>query len=260
MLYWAGGALALAGLGFSLRYTWWRRRQKGIPILMYHHVTDELNGTSLPKLRVSPHRFAKQLDLLHKLGYESVTLSTALSPYCPPNPVVITFDDGYADFFDQAWPHLRSRGMTATVFLITGALDGHNDFDLDKGEPKELMLSRNLVKELAARGVEFGGHSHTHKDLTRVDAKSLVREVVGCQKALSDILGHPARVFSYPYGNCNARAAKAVQEAGFLAACTTRPGLLNQGADRKYTPRIIVKRKDDLLDLRIKLTRTLSTV
>ena len=260
MEWWAGGAAALAGLGFSLRYNWWRPRKKGIPILMYHHVTDRLDGTPLPKLRVSPKSFAKQLDLLNKLGFQSVTLSNALSPYCPENPVVITFDDGYAGFFDEAWPLLRARGMTATVFLITGALDSHNHFDRDKGEPKELMLSRNLVKELAARGVEFGGHTHSHKDLTTLDAKGLVREVVGCQKALNDILGHPARVFSYPYGNCNARAAQAVQEAGFLAACTTRPGLLSKQTDPKYVPRIIVKRKDDLLDLRLKLSRTRSTL
>jgi peptidoglycan/xylan/chitin deacetylase (PgdA/CDA1 family) len=256
----AMGGAALAGLGFSLRYNWWRPKKQGIPILTYHHVTDELNGTPLPKLRVSPNKFSQQLDLLSKKGFQSVTLSTALSPYCPPNPVVITFDDGYANFFDEAWPRLRARGMTATVFLVTGHLDGYNHWDRDKGEPKEMLLSRNLVKELADRGVEFGGHSHTHQNLTRLDKQSLMREVVGCQKVLTDILGQPARVFSYPFGIYDQQVIKTVRQAGFTAACTTKPGKLQNGVDHQILPRITIKRKDDYLDILLKLSRTRSTL
>jgi peptidoglycan/xylan/chitin deacetylase (PgdA/CDA1 family) len=255
----AGGA-ALAGLGFSLRYTWWRPKKPGIPILAYHHVTEGLNRAGLSKLRVTPKNFGRQLDMLNRLGYQSVTLSAALSPRCPPKPVVITFDDGYADFFDQAWPRLRSRGMTATVFLVTGLLDGYNEWDREKGEPQEMMLSRSLVRELAGRGVEFGGHSHTHQDLTRLNSKGLMREVVGCQKVLTDILGQPARVFSYPYGIYNQRVIESVHQAGFTAACTIQPGMLHRGVDHKLLPRIAIKRNDGRLDLHLKLSRTRSTL
>ena len=87
-----------------------------------------------------------------------------------------------------------------------------------------------------------------------------MREVVGCQKALSDILGQPARVFSYPYGIYNQRVIQAVQQAGFTSACTTRPGMLHRGMDPKVLPRITIKRRDDYLDMHLKLSRARSTL
>ncbi len=254
----AAGAAGLAGLGFSLRYTWWRATRGGVPVLMYHHVTDRLNGTPLPKLRVSPAAFARQLDHLLGRGYRTVTLGELVRGHRPPGAVVLTFDDGYLDFYYEAWPLLRERGMTATVFLVTGCLDGLNRWDLGKGEPKEAILSRELVRELAARGVEFGGHSHTHADLTGLDARALVREVAGCQKVLSDLLGRPARTFSYPYGKWNRAAAQAVEQAGFDVACTTHPGLVDDATPAFAAPRIIVKRADDRLDFALKLKKAKS--
>ncbi len=250
-----GWLAGLLGLGFSARYTWWRRPLTGVPVLMYHHITDQLGGTPLPKLRVSPKSFARQLDILLARGYRTVALGQALSPEAPPRPVVLTFDDGYADFYEQAWPLLRERGMTATVFLVTGALDGTNLWDHDKGEPSEALMSREQVRELDAAGVEFGGHTHTHRELTTLDERGLRREITGCQKALTDLLGRPSRVFSYPYGLFTPTAAEAVTRAGFTAACTTRPGLLGPRTEPLMVPRIIVKRSDDSIDFRLKLTR-----
>jgi peptidoglycan/xylan/chitin deacetylase (PgdA/CDA1 family) len=267
------------GLGFSARYTWWRRGLKGVPVLMYHHVTDDLNGTPLPKLRVSPRRFARQLDLLLRRGYRTLTLSQALaleacdtrespntfhayeagearwSPGAPAKAVVLTFDDGYLDFYEQAWPLLRARGQTATVFLVTGSLGGDNHWDRDKGEPQEGLMTREQVLELDAAGVEFGGHTHSHRELTTLDERGLRREITGCQKALTDLLGRPSRVFSYPYGLNTPLVAEAVARAGFTAACTTRPGMLGRDTAALMVPRIIVKRADDGLDFALKLTR-----
>jgi hypothetical protein len=80
-------------------------------------------------------------------------------------------------------------------------------------------------------------------------------EATGCQKALSDLLGRPARVFSYPYGLNDQRVQEAVAQAGFSAACTTRPGMLSDDTPPMAVPRIIVKRSDDRLDFALKMTR-----
>jgi peptidoglycan/xylan/chitin deacetylase (PgdA/CDA1 family) len=259
MIDWlAGGALALAALGFSARYTWWRLPQQGVPVLMYHHIGDPPPGTRLAKLWVPARSFARQLDWLSAQGYRTLTLSQALARRGGDQRVVVlTFDDGYADFYTTAWPLLQRRGMTATVFLVTGELDGLNRWDQDK-EPEAPLLTRRQVQELAAAGVEFGGHSHRHRDLTTLEAGQLKREVVGCQKALTDLLGRPARSFSYPYGHWDARVAEEVRRAGFDAACTTRPGKLTAQGDPLAVPRIIVKRSDDALDFRLKLSRARS--
>lgn len=253
-----GAAAGAAALGLSLRYNWWRAPRRGVPLLMYHHVTNELNGTGLAKLRVTPKSFARQLDWLKAHGFQAVGLSRALSPDPPDKPVVITFDDGYANFYEEAWPLLRERGMQATVFIVTGGVDGTNQWDLEKGEPLEPLLSRDQVLELAAQGIEFGGHSHNHRDLTKLDDRGLMREITGCQKMLSDLLGHPARCFSYPFGLFNPKVQQATERAGFTMACTTRPGKVLDSTDRLGLPRIIVKRSDDMLDFRLKISRTRS--
>jgi peptidoglycan/xylan/chitin deacetylase (PgdA/CDA1 family) len=257
-MWWEAAAL---GLGFSARYTWWRKVQKGVPVLMYHHVTDELNGTPLPKLRVSPQRFAHHLDFLARRGYRTLTLSQALALEAKgQKAVVITFDDGYLDFYEQAWPLLKARGQIATVFLVTGSLGGENHWDQGKGEPRERLISRKQVLELAAAGVEFGGHTHSHRKLTTLDERDLIREVTDCQKALTDLLGRPSRVFSYPYGLSTPLVAEAVARAGLTAACTTRPGMLRRETNALMIPRIIVKRADDWLDFALKLTRVRSRI
>lgn len=254
----SGAVAGAAAVGLSLRYNWWRLPRRGVPLLMYHHITNELNGTGLAKLRVSPRSFARQLDWLLDHGFQAVRLSRALSPDAPEKPVVLTFDDGYANFYEDAWPLLRERGMKATVFIVTGGVDGTNQWDQEKGEPLESLLSRSQILELASQGVEFGGHSHHHRDLTSLDDRGLMREITGCQKMLTDLLGQPARCFSYPFGHYNPKVQEATVRAGFTMACTTRPGKVVRSTDRLELPRIIVKRSDNVLDFRLKMSRTRS--
>ena len=253
-------ASGLAALGLSLRYTWWRKDKPGVPVLMYHHITDRLNNTPMPNLRVSPRRFARQLDYLKKNNYTAVTLSRAANGPLPAKPVVITFDDAYADFYHQAWPLLQERDMTATLFVVTSTLDGTNVWDAPKGIPREEIITREQLKELDANGIEIGGHSHSHLALTDLSERCLLREITGCQKILTDILGRPARVFSYPYGLYNDKVRDAVERAGFTMACTTQPGKLtaSKKVPQLQIPRIIVKRGDNGLDFRLKLSRSQS--
>jgi peptidoglycan/xylan/chitin deacetylase (PgdA/CDA1 family) len=254
-------ASGLAALGISLRYTWWRRGQTGIPILMYHQITDELNYTKQPKLRVSPKRFARQLDFLQKHGYKTLTLSQALKHRGSQKAVVLTFDDAYADFYYQAWPLLQQRGMTATLFVVTSEVGGCNRWDLPKGLPKETLITREQLRELDQGGIEIGGHSHSHAMLTSLNDSRLLREITGCQKMLTDMTGHPARAFSYPYGLYNDRVCRAVARAGFILGCTIKPGkLMPKDTQPLLIPRIMIKRRDDHLDFKLKLSRSQSSL
>ncbi len=253
-LWWASGgaagAVASGALAFSLRYCWWRRNRPGVPVLAYRHVLDQaMDGSD--RLRVSTDQFQAHLEWLERKGYQTVPISQALNPTGPSRRVALTFDCGFADFYYFAWPRLRQRDMTATVFLVTGYLDRGGS----AGGPKLPMLTREQVLELAGQGVEFGGCSHTHKDLTSLDDRGLRREVTGCQKTLNDMLGRPSRAFAYPYGRFNEKALAAVERAGFTSAFTLRPGKLTAASPPLAAPRITLTKDDHSLDLRLKLAK-----
>ena len=204
--WWALAGLVMAGL--SARFHWWRPKLPGVPIFMYHQIRQDLEGTPMPKLRVRPDRFAAQLDALARRGYHVVTLGQALAPGAPAKAAVLTFDDAYLDFYDIAWPLLRERGMSATVFVVTGQIGGSNAWDHGKGIPPAPLMSAAQIQELAAQGVEFGGHGHAHAALTSLDDAALAADLAACRDTLASLLGAPARVFSYPYGSQDARGAR----------------------------------------------------
>ena len=258
MIWWL---VALAGLGaaaFSARYHWWRSRLTGAPVLMYHQIVRELEGTPLPKLRVPPQAFAAQLGAMARRGYEVTSLGRALETGEGGKTAVLTFDDAFADFATNAWPLIKARGMGATVFVVTSQIGGANAWDAGKGIPSAPLLGAQEIKDLAAQGVEFGGHGHLHRDLTSLSSRELADDLAACQETLTSLLGKPARTFAYPYGLFNDEVKRAVAQAGFSAACTTRPGMLDASSDPLAIGRIIVKRSDGAIDFALKLSRARS--
>ena len=191
-----------------------------VPILMYHYVryAPDPNDRIGVGLSVTPEVFAAQMAYLKEAGYEAVTvarLSRALrgEEGLPPQAVVLTFDDGYADFYEVAWPILREHGFVSTLFVISGRV----------GQPG--YVSREMLTELAASGlVEIGSHSVTHPDLTTLAPARLWREVAESKSALEEWTGQPVTSFCYPSGRYHSGAIEAVANAGYEAAVTTASG------------------------------------
>ena len=258
MSWWLTGAAALAAAAFSARYHWWRPRLAGAPVLMYHQIVRELEGTPLPKLRVPPKAFANQLDAMARRGFRVTGLESALDAGGGAKTAVLTFDDAFQDFATNAWPLIKARGMGATVFVVTSRIGGRNVWDEGKNIPLVPLMDAGQIKDLAAQGVEFGGHGHTHRNLTAMSPAELADDLKACRETLTGLLGHPARTFAYPYGLFNDEVKQAVAEAGFSAACSTRPGMLTLDTDPLAIPRIIVKRSDQALDFSLKLSRAKS--
>ena len=258
MIGWLAGAAGLGAAALSARYHWWRPRLAGAPVLMYHQIRQDLEHTPLPKLRVTPRSLERQLDILEKRGYQVMGLGQALAAGAGVKAAVLTFDDAFQDFAQAAWPLIKARGMGATVFVVTGQIGGSNVWDRPKGLPWARLLDAGEIKELAAQGVEFGGHGHAHGDLTALGPQALAQDLTACQETLTKLLGEPARCFAYPYGLCNEQVRRAVAAAGFRAACTTRPGMLTGQGDPLAIPRIMVKRAHGALDFSLRLTRAKS--
>jgi peptidoglycan/xylan/chitin deacetylase (PgdA/CDA1 family) len=184
-----------------------------IPILMYHHIGDQASW-----LYVDPNTFASQMDYLIGKGYSTVTLSDVVDHFASgknlgANPVVLTFDDGYRDFYSQAYPILRQKNLKATVFLITQLMEGAD------------YLTWEEARELAGNPlITIGDHSLSHRSLASLNEEDIKSEVLSSRDILQSQLHIPINVFSYPYGSSNQTVTKYLQEGGFVAAVTSSSG------------------------------------
>ncbi|MCU0607276.1 MAG: polysaccharide deacetylase family protein [Candidatus Edwardsbacteria bacterium] len=228
--------LAAAALP-AAAYLYWRLRYGpppagSVPILAYHKVDPrfELGGT-----RTTPAQFARQLRRLKDAGFESLTLSQAVAPPRaggrPAKPVCLTFDDAYQDFATHAWPELSRQGFTATVFALTDYVGAENTWDINWLGLRFRHLDWDALRRLAAAGIEIGSHGASHRDLRHLDDAELEREVAGSKRILERELGMPVRTFCYPFGRYDARVRRAVERAGYAAACSLAPPRRNRAID-----------------------------
>jgi peptidoglycan/xylan/chitin deacetylase (PgdA/CDA1 family) len=202
-----------------------------VPILMYHRVIESaLAGRSLHELVVQPSLFAAQMAMLQRAGWRTIDTATlaadlAMGTPPPPKTFVVTFDDGYADGYTEAYPILRGLGFVATYFVVTGRL----------GRPDQLKPED--LQALAAAGMEIGDHTIDHVDLARLSGRELRHQVVGAQLSIARMVGELPVAFAYPFGDLNDRAITTVEAAGFGIAVTNREGVGEAWATRFAVPR-----------------------
>ncbi len=199
---------------------------------------------------VSPERFETQMLYLERHGLRGVSMGELMQEIHRGDArrlVGLTFDDGYENFLYAALPVLEELGFTATVFVLGGMLGGENSWD--EG-PRLKLLDIRGVREAAARGTEIGAHGMSHVRLSGLDPARLREEVEAPRQILGEVLGRAVEGFCYPYGDLDARAVRAVHEAGYSYACAYKAELL-QGP---YTiPRVYVGERDRGFRLGLKL-------
>ncbi len=261
----AAAGVLLLSLGLSARFTFWRPDLDGVPVLMYHYLTDDISGTGLKKLRVRPSAFVRQMDYLHRRGYSTIgfrdyyehrTEGRAL----PERPIIITFDDGARDCLTTARDVLSARGYSGVVFAVSEQVGRTNVWDRSKGEPDVRLLSWGELKDLVKAGWEVGSHTRSHAELTRLSDEALREELTGSKADLEKILEHDILTVSYPYGACDERVMEAARAAGYRVGVTTRHGKNTARDNLLELKRIIIKRKDTRLDLALKLKKGRSTL
>jgi peptidoglycan/xylan/chitin deacetylase (PgdA/CDA1 family) len=212
---------------------------------MYHSVSDR-PPVQTRRLAVRPGELADQFGHLKDAGFTPLTFADLArtlregGPALPMRPVVITFDDGYADFHAEALPILDQFGFAATVFVTTGWLADAGPHAA--GRPLDRMLTWTQVREAAAHGVELAGHSHSHPQLDQIDDAVLREELSRNKTLLEDEIGKPITTMAYPYGYSNSRVRQAVAAAGYEAACAVDNALAVRSHDRFSMPRLTVGR------------------
>lgn len=231
----------------------------GAAVLMLHHVEPlPLDPPALhPNSYLDRGDFAALLDDLAARRWRTVTLAEAARGRLPRKTVVLTFDDGCRCFRDHALPELAARGMTATLFAVSGELGGtnrwdHNRRDPTSGERREDLLDAAALRELAASGIEIGSHGRHHRDLSVCGDAELDEEIAGSKADLEAALGAPVRTFCYPYGRLDARAAAAARAAGYLAAVSIHRHPGARPGDLWALPRMIVNPGESRFERRLK--------
>lgn len=212
-----------------------------VPILVYHSVSRR-SSEWLSPYTVSPEVFAQHLDLIVDQGRTSLTVSELVAlrrrRAVPDRSVVITFDDGYADFADFAMPLLAERGLKSTLYVTTGFLRGAPR-TVDAIPPDE-MLDWSHLPSLAAAGVELGAHGHTHDQLDTLSPPRARSEITRSRDLLEGATGQPAKSFAYPHGFSSPRVRRLVAEAGFTSACAVRNSLSPPNDDVWRLARLMV--------------------
>jgi peptidoglycan/xylan/chitin deacetylase (PgdA/CDA1 family) len=215
-----------------------------VPILMYHYIRNPPDYAADRigwGLSTSPDDFRTQMNYLAEHGYHPVTL-TALRAYLrdgetlPDRPVVLTFDDGYADLYTEAFPVLKKHHFKAVAYIVSGFVGRAG-----------VNVTVDQVREMDRYGIEIGAHTVDHVDLTEA-AGSLGFEVNGSKAALETIVGHPVLDFCYPSGRFNSQVVQAVQAAGFESATTTESGATHSWNDRFTWSRVRVSGSESLDD------------
>ena len=227
-----------------------------LPVLSYHHVGPPQPGT-YPHLTVSPEQFERHVRWLHKRGYHGILSSDWLrwsqeGTALPGKPVLLTFDDSYADIAEYALPLLRRYGFGATVFVVTGQLGGTNTWDEARGSKTHRLMTAEQICLWAAQGIEFGAHSKTHPDLTAMAAAAVAEEVRGSRDELAALLGCRVASFAYPYGRYNKVICDIANKA-FELAFTVDEGLNDLNTELFRLKRTLVDPRDSVLALECRL-------
>jgi peptidoglycan/xylan/chitin deacetylase (PgdA/CDA1 family) len=220
---------------------------RGLPpplALAYHGVDDVPLRRDPDHLFVRPQDLRRQIEKLRGWGYELVTFGE-LAAEVRPGRAALTFDDGLVDNLTALVPILQELGARATVFVVSGWMGQPHP-----AAPWTRVVSDGELRELRAAGVEIGGHSATHADLSALSYEEARDELSRGREQLEDLLGEPVETAAYPYGRTSPDAIRAARDSGFRAACST--SARGSWDEPHFLPRQDMDNRGGLLGLRLK--------
>jgi peptidoglycan/xylan/chitin deacetylase (PgdA/CDA1 family) len=233
--------------------------KRRVPILMYHSISRRATDR-FKRFTVSPSLFAEQVAHMRRNGYTSLTVTQYVhactqGEMLPERPVILTFDDGFADFYDEAFQVLERHRFVATLYVTSGFVNGTSRWLQREGEAARAMLTWDQLKEVVAYGVECGAHSHSHPQLDTLSPQAAKMEIIQSKLLLEDRLGQQVWSFAYPYGYYIARVKQQVKEAGYTSACAVKYSLSDVTGDPFALARQMVAADTDIDALEVLLTK-----
>jgi peptidoglycan/xylan/chitin deacetylase (PgdA/CDA1 family) len=232
-----------------------------IPILMYHSISDREVEASHPYFQTNTKLevFARQMQFLADNNYKVISLSEAISllsnspitqlpnqPVTPSKYCVLTWDDGYLDFYANAFPILEKLGFTASVFLPTGFIADHRR--TFKGRD---CLKWEEIRSLSSRGIDFGSHTIGHHQLYLEERGKLESELKNSKEAIEHNTKQQVDAFSYPFAFPDQDVQfvsflkDTLQTLGYKFGVTTRIGTASNADDLYFLKRLPINNEDD---------------
>lgn len=195
---------------------------------MYHYISVPPDDADAIRrdLSVPPDVFEQEVKFLYEHGFHTIQLRDLINYFetgtpLPPKPIVLTFDDGYADQYPNAFPTLKDYGFTGTFFIITQFADTN----------ATAYMTWEEIQEMAANGMEIGTHTVDHRaNLANLDANMQRRAIQPARQALEKYLPNVLPVFAYPAGSYDHTTLDLLHEMGYAAAVTTKQGTMQSSA------------------------------
>jgi peptidoglycan/xylan/chitin deacetylase (PgdA/CDA1 family) len=205
-----------------------------VPIFMYHYVENIIDSsdTTRMSLNIPPDIFEQQIQTLQKAGYIFLTMAMVTNAVetgsdLPEKRIVLTFDDGYKDFYTDVFPLLKKYNVKAVAYIAPGLLDTPN------------YMSKHDVIEVAQSGlVEIASHTVNHRFLKDDQLSDAYYEIMESKNVLQDMIDGQVISFAYPYGAFDAQAIDLVKKAGYKNAVSTLPGVEITEQNMFYITRI----------------------
>lgn len=219
-------------------------RRAHVPVLMYHGVSED-GPPGLARYRVSPATFRAQLRWLRANGFYTIgseQLADQMASGQPfwGRPVLLSFDDGFQDFADNAWPALIAHDFTAEMFVVTDRVGQTAIWDEKLGPPTPLMDAATIAR-LAAEGVRFGSHLATHRPVDGLSSLELAQELAGSRAMLARWLGKLPVSFAAPFTITDNRLGGLAAETGYRIGFGSGKGVARLNTDPLNLPRIVVE-------------------
>jgi peptidoglycan/xylan/chitin deacetylase (PgdA/CDA1 family) len=223
-----------------------------VPILLYHSVSSA-PPPAIRSYAVDERTFSAHLDLVAERGLASLTVTGFLDAVergdhgLLERAVVITFDDGFADF-GTALTALAARDLSATLFVATGLLRGAPQAVHAPGI-SDHMLDWGRLRELHASGVEIGAHSHSHPQLDTLSPRRARQEIALSRRLLRDAVDAEIETFAYPNGYSSPRVRRLVRAEGYRAACGVKNTFSSERDDRYALARLMIRASTGIEDV-----------
>ncbi len=234
------------------------KKKYEVPVVMYHRVINNSKNEGIYGTYIYENIFRQHMQYLKDNNFDVITFED-LNKIGWRNRfqrnkkyIMITFDDGYVDNYNLAFPILKEFGFKATIFLMGEST--YNEWDVNAGGEKKFeLMDKFMIKEMQDYGIEFGAHTFNHPKLNKLSEEEIRHQIVDVKKPLEEKIEKEIITFAYPYGILNDYAKKMAREAGYTFTVSTDSGSVCLSDDLYQIRRIAIFPNTNLFSFKRKV-------